>query len=238
MSCINKKTINGMKAILLCLIYSILLPTPLPSSETQVGRRTNGAKSCPFRFTKNYQGMSVSQLIKVAYGSINRFWASNVPNKLGKTYYPPNSFNQYSAFQLISTKCGRAVPNNAFYCSLDHSISYDIDFLTNAYQNIGDYALVAILAHEWGHLVQAHLYSNGAYFSIQMELQADACAGAYTQYALQTGLLEQGDLEEGALNTYNSGDNSPWFASGAHGSPQQRYNAFMKGYQYGISGCF
>jgi predicted metalloprotease len=58
---------------------------------------------------------------------------------------------------------------------------------------------VTILAHEWGHLVQGNLgLLKGQYYTVQTELQADCFAGAWAAHAGEEGLLEEGDLEEGA----------------------------------------
>lgn len=225
-----------MKTIVLTLLLCGVSFAPF--GESSLKAAPSRIKRQPFRLKAPYNTLPLNELIRVASNSINDFWATNVPNVLSRQYSPPSAFRRYSTNNLIRTACGNSIPNNASYCPGDHSISYDINFLKKAYYRDGDYAVVTILAHEWGHLVQAHLYPSGSYFSIQMELQADSFAGAYTQYALHAGILEEGDMEEGAINTYNAGDNSPWFAPGAHGTPEQRLQAFLRGFQYGVRGCF
>jgi hypothetical protein len=131
--------------------------------------------------------------------------------------------------------------NNAFYCSASNSIYFDYNFISKVYSQVGDYAAVSIIAHEWGHLVQTQLgISNGRFFSIQMELQADCSAGAYTKYAEGMRELEEGDMEEAGVGLFNAGDprGMPWFASQAHGKSMQRISAFLDGYKGGARACF
>src|SRR4030095_6843062 len=93
---------------------------------------------------------------------------------------------------------------------------------------------VIIIAHEWGHLVQAQSgISRGRHLTIQMELQADCFAGSYTKHAEEAKELEPGDLEEAAVGLYSGGDprGMPWFSPQAHGSSRQRINAFLDGYR-------
>lgn len=130
--------------------------------------------------------------------------------------------------------------NNAFYCSASNSIYYDYNFMSRMYSQVGDYAAVSILAHEWGHLVQTQLgISNGRAFSIHMELQADCLSGAYTQYAEKMGVLEEGDMEEAGVGLFGAGDpkGMPWFAPLAHGKSMQRISAFLDGYKGGVQVC-
>ena len=169
-------------------------------------------------------------LINVASNDINSFWQWAL-NSSGRRYAPPRLISYISP---INTRCGVALLNNAFYCPPEHAIYYDYNFIARSYSKVGDYAAVGIIAHEWGHVVQAHLgISKGNTFSIQMELQADCFVGAYTKYAERTGKLDPGDLDEAGEDLFKSGDpkGMPWFASQAHGTPLQRVDAFLTGYK-------
>jgi hypothetical protein len=168
-------------------------------------------------------------LIAVASTDINTFWQQAF-NSTGRVYAPPKMISYTGQ---VNTRCGVARPNNAFYCPAEHAIYYDYNFLNRSYRNVGDYAAVGIIAHEWGHVVQAHLgISRGNSFSIQMELQADCFMGAYTKYAERTGKLDPGDLDEAGEDLFKSGDpkGMPWFAPQAHGSSLNRVAAFLNGY--------
>ncbi|HEV7375948.1 MAG TPA: neutral zinc metallopeptidase [Pyrinomonadaceae bacterium] len=179
--------------------------------------------------------MPLPQLLSYAAGDINKFWLLNF-NSSRRRYIQP-SLIYYT--QPIRTPCGVAVMNNAFYCAAANTIYYDYNFINNMYSNVGDYAAVSIIAHEWGHLVQAQL-GVGQGLSIQMELQADCLAGAYTQYAKIARELEEGDMEEAGVGLFNAGDprGMPWFAAQAHGKPMDRISAFLDGYKGGVRVCF
>jgi predicted metalloprotease len=181
--------------------------------------------------------MPLPNLLTFASGDINSFWLQNF-NANRRRYTRPSMF-----YYLVPmrTPCGVTLMNNAFYCPASNSIYYDYNFISKMYSGVGDYAAVSIIAHEWGHLVQAQLgISSGSNFSIQMELQADCFAGAYTKYAELKRELEEGDMEEAGVGLFNAGDpkGMAWFASNAHGKPMQRISAFLDGYKGGTAACF
>lgn len=178
-----------------------------------------------------------NQLLPLASADINKFWHQSFYSS--RLRYATPTMMYYT--QPVQTPCGVALMNNAFYCSASNTIYYDYNFLSGIYSQVGDYAAVSILAHEWGHLVQTQLgVANGRAFNIQMELQADCLSGAYTQYAEKMGELEEGDLEEAGVGLFSGGDpkGMPWFAPQAHGKSMQRINYFLEGYKGGARACF
>ena len=116
----------------------------------------------------------------------------------------------------IVTACGRADPvrEAAFYCVIDEKIYYSTEFRTLIENQIGDFAWVIVVAHEWGHHIQAKLGFDlgvvpdraGEVAPIELEQQADCLAGAYAIDAEQTGWLDPGDIEEALTITEISGD--------------------------------
>ena len=66
------------------------------------------------------------------------------------------------------------------YCTTNRSMLLPAAFFEQLWQGDGDAAVTLVLAHEWGHHVQRVLgLFNGAYFTIQTELQADCFAGDF-----------------------------------------------------------
>jgi predicted metalloprotease len=180
--------------------------------------------------------LPLNQLLPIAAADINKFWHQSF--YAGRLRYVTPTMIPY--IQPIATPCGNAVMNNAFYCAASNSIYYDYNFMGRIYGQVGDYAAVSVLAHEWGHLVQTQLgLANGRAFSIQMELQADCLAGAYTQYAEKMRELDEGDMEEAGAGLFNAGDprGMPWFAPQAHGRSMQRISSFLNGYNGGAQTC-
>jgi len=216
-----KRARYGLVAILALLVLglTLTLPRTIPSGIQPA------------------QAMSFEQLLQFASNDINRYWSQTF-SRSGKRYSPPRDVIGYT--RPIQTPCGVMSLNNAFYCIPAHSIYFDKGFLYREYRQIGDYAAVSILAHEWGHSVQAQLgISRSNNYSIQVELQADCFAGSYTRHAGQAGYLEPGDVAEAGTSLFRNGDrNTPWFDVNAHGTPQQRVRAFSDGLNGGANACF
>jgi hypothetical protein len=105
-------------------------------------------------------------------------------------------------------------------------------------QRIGDFAPIVVMAHEWGHHVQALLGLAPARGNT-VELHADCLAGAYASDAGQRGLLDPGDITEAVAMSAAAGDplGLPQDTPGAHGINDDRITAFMRGYLGGVDAC-
>lgn len=181
---------------------------------------------------------TIEDLIELARGDIDAFWASQFENE-NISYEPPLKFESYTT--EVETECGPALLNNAFYCGADHSIHYDLNLFRDQLESNGDFAPVLILAHEWGHLVQGLLgiLDDNELLTIQTELQADCLAGVWAADADARDMLDEGDFKEGISTLFDVGDSfdTPFFDPSAHGTPGQRIDAFTKGFQFGLDGC-
>lgn len=181
---------------------------------------------------------TIDDLIELARSDINDFWQGQFDFE-GEDYEPPIKFQSYT--KEIDTACGPASLDNAFYCSADHSIYYDSNFLKAQLDTNGDFAPVLIVAHEWGHLVQSLLgiLQDDTLYSIQIELQADCLAGVWAADADARSLLDQGDLEEGIVALFRVRDpkGTDFFDPQAHGTAGERIDAFNDGFDYGLDAC-
>ena len=128
--------------------------------------------------------------------------------------------------------CGPLVANNALYCTADDSIAWDVNFMNAQVFQHGDFAAVAIVAHEWGHRNQALVGLLTGVSNKALELHADCQAGVYAAVAEARGLLDMGDPCEAFASLCAQGDPvaTPWFQVGAHGTCQERVAAFDHGY--------
>jgi predicted metalloprotease len=165
----------------------------------------------------------------------------------GRVYDPPNGIVPFD--EPILTPCGRADPDQeaAFYCVSDETIYYSAAFRTLIEEQIGDFAWVIVVAHEWGHHIQVQLGFDlgvgpdraGAVTPIDLEHQADCLAGAYAIDAEMTGWLDPGDIDEALTMTEISGDppGLAWNDPRAHGTGDERVDAFLTGYARGRRGC-
>jgi uncharacterized protein len=212
----------------------------IPNTDSQ-GNKVDFCPNYPENINKVFDTDgcpdTMQTLMIFAAQDLDTFW-TEVFKESGVRYRPPADFLPYT--RPVQTACGPAVLNNAFYCPRAHGIYYDYNFLQDQLNDDGDFAPVTILAHEWGHLVQGNLnLLTGQFYTIQTELQADCFAGAWAKHAADRGLLEEGDLEEGANSLFKAGDDIdlPWFDPGAHGQPEQRVEAFTIGFEQGVDGC-
>ncbi len=141
--------------------------------------------------------------------------------------------------------------NNAFYCGVDDSVAYDVSFLQGIEAKFGKFAAATVMAHEWGHLNQSRLGLMPAAppmrYTIQNELSADCQAGMFVALEAIAGRpLTERDAQGAFLNFCSLGDDArgspvPWFHPQAHGTCQQRAQAFGRGYarmlEYGSFIC-
>lgn len=93
-------------------------------------------------------------------------------------------------------------------------------------------ALIGILAHEHGHIMEFQHGANGS--SQQMELLADYMAGWYLGLKAINGVpgLDIRVLASSLFEKGNYDFNSPTF----HGTPEQRVNAMLTGFQVAVNG--
>jgi predicted metalloprotease len=180
------------------------------------------------------------------HAHIDMFWEARF-QEVGRIYDAPNGVIPFD--EPIVTACGRADPvrEAAFYCVIDEKIYYSAEFRTLIENQIGDFAWVIVVAHEWGHHIQAKLGFDlgvvpdraGEVAPIEFEHQADCLAGAYAIDAELSGWLDPGDVDEALTITEISGDppGTAWNDPRAHGTGDVRIDAFITGYNAGIAGC-
>lgn len=96
----------------------------------------------------------------------------------------------------------------------------------------GDFSAAMLVAHEYGHNLQAH-YISGDYRLLRTrELHADCLAGVWGKSLYQRNELEGNDLYEAMRTLYDTGDYSK-LPTEHRGTPAQRYAAFSTGYAEG-----
>ncbi|WP_426607928.1 KPN_02809 family neutral zinc metallopeptidase [Pantoea anthophila] len=148
-----------------------------------------------------------------------------------------------------------------FYCPADQTVYIDLSFYDQMKTKLGaggDFAQGYVVAHEVGHHVQKLLgiepkvreMQQGAsqtqvnQLSVKMELQADCFAGVWGHYMQKENILEAGDLQE-ALNAAEAigddrlqqkGQGRVVPDSFTHGTSEQRYTWFKRGFDGGDPG--
>ncbi len=176
--------------------------------------------------------------------------------KMGRRYDPPKLVLYSGA---TSTTCGYGQSAmGPFYCPADTSVYIDLSFYQDMKTRLGgggDFAQGYVIAHEVGHHVQ-HLLGidrevrrlqQGAStteanrLSVLMELQADCLAGVWGHAMREENILEPGDLESALKTAQAIGDDRLQRQSTGrvvpdsftHGTSQQRYTWFKRGFDSG-----
>jgi predicted metalloprotease len=189
-------------------------------------------------------GVTIDELADDLEGAqkvVDGFWAKHWTDYYTGEYKPPTVVGLYDGTDPKDTPTCDGEPLesfNAFYCVSEDYVAWDASLLVNGADLIGDSWVYLVVAHEWGHAIQARLEDD--LVATAQELQAD-CLGAAAMYgAVADGTLElePGDDQEliGSLTTL--ADEMPWTMAADHGDPFQRVEWFTKGRNGGVPACF
>jgi predicted metalloprotease len=172
-----------------------------------------------------------------ALSAVDAFWQRHFAELGRDRYTSPQIAGGY--VDTGGPSCGGepSVPFNAFYCPDGDFLAWDEQLMDAGYRQIGDAWVYLVIAHEWGHAVQARLRRGQV--SVAAELQADCLAGATLQGSVDDGtlFLEPGDSQEIADTLAAVADDYPWSDTGSHGDAQERTDAFSAGAQGGLRAC-
>jgi uncharacterized protein len=163
---------------------------------------------------------------------------------------PRVSYRWIPAGQSVQSACGGAMGDSAAaYCPADDTIYISEKFATDIAQGsldrvlpgssqgfgrtYGDFAVAYIVAHEYGHQVQAELglFDRGLP-TVNLELQADCFAGSWANHAAAENRVDEGDIDEALDAALAVGDFDP-SNPGHHGTPEQRADAWNTGFESG-----
>lgn len=183
--------------------------------------------------------------IDFALGAISEHWIETMPAEFGTKWVQPDEFIAYYPPEDDGPTCGGQPigPVNAVHCYQGDSdfIAWDEPgLMLPVYQQMGDMANAAVLAHEFGHGAQARLGLSGRFpLAIESELQADCFAGAWAQWAEEQGLLGKQAVDQAvdAVISVADPEGVPWNAPDAHGTAEERLTAFADGADSGATGC-
>jgi endonuclease YncB( thermonuclease family) len=186
-----------------------------------------------------------SQFTDPAVADIDLFWARTFA-AVADPYASPRKVVGFTS--SVHTGCGVATDADAaFYCPLDQSIYYSTAFKQIVVREVGNFGWDTVLAHEWGHHIQAlrGLGVNGkpdlssGTFPIAIELQADCLAGVYAHDAEARGAADTAALDQAQalIGAVGDPDGTSWYSSGAHGGSAERIRSFQTGYDDGLAGC-
>ena len=205
-------------------------PGGSPAETTQTAQPTQTAEPAVDR-----EAMQDDE--QTAVKAVDGFWRRHFAQQFGQPYRSPRVAGAYTGTDGPSCGGEPSVPFNAFYCQPGDFLAWDEDLMAAGYSQIGDAWVYLIIAHEWGHAIQARLDND--LVSVAAELQADCLAGAALQGAADEGVIaiEPGDGEELAKTLAAVADDYPWTKESDHGSAEERTSSFNTGVQGGVSAC-
>ena len=182
-----------------------------------------------------------TQTLEQVFASLEEYWAQALPATFGVEFTPPSRYVYYRPEEAPGPRCGseQAPAKNAFYCPAGDFIAWDESgLLIPYYVQQGDFAAAFVLAHEFGHAVQARLPQRER-LTVLSELQADCFAGAWARHVSEQGYLEAGDLDEATFAVLGARDvpGTPFTDPRAHGTGFERTRAFSDGYGDGPGAC-
>ena len=136
----------------------------------------------------------------------------------------------------------REIEDNAFYCPEDDFIAFDDSQLfPHLDASFGDFTVATVMAHEWGHAIQAR--TSWSLDGVVQELQADCFAGAWMGHLPDGGRgvlhLADADLRRAITGILEFRDDPGTSADdrGAHGSAFDRLGSFQDGLDGGVEAC-
>jgi len=190
------------------------------------------------------EGLGLPQALDALSNDVGSFWQGAF-NEAELEFVPAEHAIITPGGPPVSTQCAQGggaqnVPSDfptALYCAPDDRLFLPVDWFEEVVAPLGDVAFATVVAHQWGHRVQDLVgvapdtnaqWQRGAGF----ELMADCLAGVWMASVYERGSLEEGDLRKG-LDVFKKGSKPPkGIPEGAlaHGSSQDRMDAFALGY--------
>lgn len=228
----------GAAAILTMFTEPVLAETPV-NTATQ-STFASQSKTLPGPSDK-----SPEEEFTDAVAVVNQYWTNHFTDYFTGSYTPPNLLSNTSVrvpgiynSDVEQVPCGQGIldENNANYCRPGDFIAADDKFLHNQDQ-VGDSFVWLVVAHEWGHAIQARLQPQ---FVPQWdELQADCFAGAALAGATkdETVQWDAGDNQELYNSLKKLADKTPWTDSKSHGDASQRIGWYNHGVENNPLGC-
>jgi predicted metalloprotease len=186
------------------------------------------------------------------FGDIQSWWETTYPQLYGTPYEPlaGGVFAGYESRTSPIPGCGTpestyqdVLESGAFYCGLGDFMAYDdSSLLPSLVEQLGEAAVGVVMAHEFGHAIQARA-DNFGNPSILLEQQADCFAGAWSAHVArgESDIIRfsDADVRGGliAMVTVRDPVGNGNDGEQAHGSGFDRVGAFQDGFVGGPERC-
>jgi predicted metalloprotease len=234
-----------------CVSFVVTRPGAQSPSDRPRGSGSGGEVTI-----EGAAGDDVDVLAEGALSDLQEYWSEQFPRVFGTEFQPlEGGFFSVDPEDVDPREypggvgCGAQpleVEGNAFYCQQpgtanSDSISYDRSFLAELADGYGEFIPALVMAHEFGHAVQARVALPQS--SIATETQADCLAGSWTRWvadgeASNTG-LDEPELDELLRGFFLLRDpvGTSTSQESAHGSFFDRTAAFQEGFDDGPEAC-
>jgi predicted metalloprotease len=220
----------------------------LPATNGPSGARPNGP--APTGTVVNTNNGPIDKLALLSINDIEEFWKANYKEPLKNSYKPVDKFVSYDSNDPNSPIVCRSETYenvNAFFTSRCNLIAWDRGvFMPTAQKYFGDMSVNGVLAHEFGHALQAmSKLVTRKDPTIVYEQQADCFAGVYL-YHVAEGKSPRFTLSTadgldhvlaGIITTRDPVMDSEDSNDDEHGSALDRVSAFQIGFVTGTSAC-
>lgn len=184
---------------------------------------------------------------------VHAYWS---PLMVGDGHPAPEvTYSFPAAGEPIVTDCALPKPKDplqAFYCGADDQIVITQEMAWQIWNGTlktnldppieyeaGDFSVAFVVAHEYAHNLQNELgwlpLTNNAVpktSSRSIELNADCLTGVWANSVYARGLLETTDIQE-VMRTLADIGEDPSNLDKTHGTPKERTDAFLLGYDSG-----
>jgi predicted metalloprotease len=222
----------------------------LPTSDGPSGPRAAAPPTAGR--VQNTDDGEIDRTALLAIDDIEDFWSRHYSDAFAGTFTPVSRLVSVDP-RTSTTVCNEdaaAFDYNALYCAPDDLIAWDrVDLMPVAKQFFGDMTINGLLAHEYGHALQARAGLAGDQRSsiLVREQQADCLAGVYMRWVAEghsprftlntSRALDQ--VMAGAIagrdpiSTYDSVSLEP----PSHGTALDRVSAIQTGFDVGADGC-
>ncbi|GIF21930.1 putative metalloprotease [Actinoplanes tereljensis] len=189
-----------------------------------------------------------SDVVTKSLQDVERFWKATYPKVAGGQAFQTikGGFHPYTE-RTPPPDCGGQpfeYQPNAFYCPDGDFIAWDAQQLIPQLQdNFGPLLVGVVMAHEYGHAVQARLGGTDQP-TVVLEQQADCFAGAWLadvqagrSTAFKKPTAGQVDNTVAGILMLRDQPGTPALAEGAHGNAFDRVRALQEGVEQGAGKC-
>jgi predicted metalloprotease len=164
----------------------------------------------------------------------------------GWNYKAPTITFQFPVKGEVLNSCGPTNDMTFQYCITDDTLTISQEGARNLWlgsygnytiKGTDDMSVSVLVAHEYGHNVEAELGLWDGRTGAQKERGADCFAGVWAKDASDRGILDDGDINEGLQALDLLAEHPGQSDNGLHGTPEERKAAFTVGYSQGARAC-